>query len=252
MVAREPLERDVPHIVMFLTCLLESPLECEIAHIVPRAGTLVPISESETKITYQVPGFSQHRRCVIARGCLRTAHGAVEPAPAFGGTPLRARRGPRGPSPVGWPHPGSEGASAAILARLRGVCGHGKAPAGAGAFGSAFEVFQDVCQVCGVVAAEVFEEVDFDVHWGFLSLFPLCCTSILSTATPRVKSWERVLRHISGHHKLPNGKTKVSSFQLRTRNLHIRKLLLRRGNLQHGNLHCSNLHLRSSNLRLRR
>ena len=61
--------------------------------------------------------------------------------------------------------------------RLRGhsgrVCGHGKAPAPAGAFGSAFEVFQDVCQVGGVVAAELLEEVDFDVHWGFLSLsFP--------------------------------------------------------------------------------
>nr|DAN45725.1 MAG TPA: hypothetical protein [Caudoviricetes sp.] len=43
-VAREPLERDVSHIVMFLTWLLESPSECEIAHMVPRAGTLVPIS----------------------------------------------------------------------------------------------------------------------------------------------------------------------------------------------------------------
>ena len=47
-----PLERDVSHIVMFLTWLLESPSECEIAHMVPRAGTLVPISESETKLTF--------------------------------------------------------------------------------------------------------------------------------------------------------------------------------------------------------
>lgn len=70
------------------------------------------------------------------------------------------------------------------------------APAGAGAFGSAFEVIQDVRQVRGVVAAELFEEVEFDVHWGFLSLFPLCCTSILSTATPRVKPQRCVLRHI--------------------------------------------------------
>lgn len=83
------------------------------------------------------------------------------------------------------------------------VCGHGKAPAGAGAFGSAFEVFEDVCQVRGVVAAELFEEVDFDVHWGFLSLFPLCCTSILSTATPRVKPQRCVLRHIFGPYTAP-------------------------------------------------
>ena len=66
---------------------------------------------------------------------------------------------------------------------LRGTPVDGEAPAGAGAFGSAFEVFEDVRQVCGVVAAEFFEEVDLDVHWGFLSLFPLCCTSILSTST---------------------------------------------------------------------
>ena len=223
--------------------------------MVPRAGTLVPISESETELAYRVPGFSQHRRCVIARGRLRRRTARSSRPPPSGApprSPQTARRGPRGPSPAGWPRPGSEGASAAVLARLRGVCGHGRAPAGAGAFGSAFEVLQDVCQVCGVVAAELFEEVDFDVHRGFLSLFPLCCTSILSTATPRVKPWRCVLRHIFGHRKLPNGKTKGSSFQLRTRNLHIRKLLLRRGNLQHGNLHGSNLHLRSSNLRLRR
>ena len=66
-----PSECDVLHIVMFLTWLLESPSECEIAHMVPRARTLVPISKSETKLTHQVPGFSQHRRCVIARGRLR-------------------------------------------------------------------------------------------------------------------------------------------------------------------------------------
>lgn len=44
MVAREALERDEDHIVMFLTWLLESTSECEIAHMVARAGTLVPIS----------------------------------------------------------------------------------------------------------------------------------------------------------------------------------------------------------------
>ena len=111
-----------------------------------------------------------------------------------------------------------------LIGHSRRVCGHGKAPAGAGAFGSAFEVFQDVCQVCGVVAAELFEEVDFDVHWGFLSLFPLCCTSILPTATPRVKPQRCVLRHIPGPRKLPNGKTKGSSLQLPTRNLPGRNL----------------------------
>lgn len=47
-----PSECDVPHIVIFLTWLLESPSECEIAHMVPRARTLVPISESETKLTF--------------------------------------------------------------------------------------------------------------------------------------------------------------------------------------------------------
>ena len=168
------------------------------------------------------------------------------------GAPLSARRRPSeglaGLRRQGGPTP----APKAPQRPFSRVCGHGKAPAGAGAFGSAFEVFQDVCQVCGVVAAELFEEVDFDVHWGFLSLFPLCCTSILSTATPRVKPQRCGLHHISGRHKLPNGRTKGSSFQLPARNLHIRKLLLRRGNLQHGNLHGSNLHLRSSNLRLRR
>lgn len=81
--------------------------------------------------------------------------------------------------------------------------GQGKAPAGAGAFGSAFEVFQDVRQVRGVVAAELFEEVDFDVHWGFLSLFPLCCTSILSTTTPRVKPQRCVLHHIFERYTAP-------------------------------------------------
>lgn len=63
----------------------------------------------------------------------------------------------------------------------------GRPPPERGPSGSVFEVGQDVCQVRGVVAAELFEEVDLDVHWGFLSLFPPCCTPILSTATPAVK-----------------------------------------------------------------
>ena len=88
----------VLHIVMSLTWLLESHSECEIAHMVPRAGTLVPISESETKLTYQVPGFSQHRRCVIARRRLRgrCAHTGPSGAPPQASkSPLR---GPQGPS----------------------------------------------------------------------------------------------------------------------------------------------------------
>lgn len=113
----------VLHIVMFLTWLLESPSECEIAHMVPRARTLVPISESVSKLTYQVPGFSQHRRCVIARGRLRARR---RTPPAFGGAPsgfeidaLRAS----GALPVGWPRRGrlrrSEGPSRASEGRLR-------------------------------------------------------------------------------------------------------------------------------------
>ena len=149
------------------------------------------------------------------------ADGPLRASRAFAGrvAPPRPRRRPRG--------------------LLGAVSGQGKAPAGAGAFGSAFEVFQDVRQVRGVVAAELFEEVDFDVHWGFLSLFPLCCTSILSTATPRVKPQRCVLRHISERRKLPNGKTKGSSFQLRTRNLPERNLhpsKLPRGNIRHRNI----------------
>ena len=101
-----PSECDVPHIVMFLTWLLESPSECEIAHMVPRARTLVPISESETKLTYRVPGFSQHRRCVIARGRLRghPAHPRPSRAPPSGFeiAPLRASGAP----PVWWPRRG--------------------------------------------------------------------------------------------------------------------------------------------------
>ena len=117
-----PSECDAPHIVIFLTWLLESPSECEIAHMVPRARTLVPISESETKLTYQVPGFSQHRRCVIARGRLR-GHPAP---PAFGVAPsgfeIAPLRAPEAPPERG-PRRGrlrrSEGPSRASEGRLR-------------------------------------------------------------------------------------------------------------------------------------
>ena len=89
-----PSECDVPHIVIFLTWLLESPSECEIAHVVPRARTLVPISESETKLTYRVPGFSQHRRCVIARGRLRGRLRGRCAHPRPSGAPPRASKSP--------------------------------------------------------------------------------------------------------------------------------------------------------------
>lgn len=145
---------------------------------------------------------------------------APQPAgPRLRGRPPDLADGP----PRAWRAVVGGAAPARARRRLGGrsgrVCGHGGAPAGAGAFGSAFEVFQDVRQVCGVVAAEILEEVDFDVHRGFLSLFPLCRTSILPTATPRVKPQRCVLRHNPGHRKLPNGKTKGSPLHLPTRNL---------------------------------
>ena len=89
-----PSECDVSHNVMFLTWLLESPSECEIAHMVARARTLVPISESESKLTYRVPGFSQHRRCVIARGRLRRRTVRSVRGPAFEGAPSDLADGP--------------------------------------------------------------------------------------------------------------------------------------------------------------
>lgn len=91
--------------------------------MVARARTLVPISESETKLTYQVPGFSQHRRCVIARG---PSPGPPRTPPAFGGTPSGFEIAPlraSGAPPVGWPRRGrlrrSEGPSRASEGRLR-------------------------------------------------------------------------------------------------------------------------------------
>lgn len=117
-----PYKGDEAHIVMFLTWLLESTSECEIAHMVPRAGTLVPISESETKLTYRVPGFSQHRRCVIARGRLRGRPAHPRPSGAPSGFEIAALRA-SGVLPVGWPRRGrlrrSEGPSRASEGRLR-------------------------------------------------------------------------------------------------------------------------------------
>lgn len=119
-----PSECGVSHIVIFLTWLLERPSECEIAHMVPRARTLVPISESETKLTYQAPGFSQHRRCVIARGRLRGR--PLLDTPAFEGAPSGFEIAPlraSGAPPAGWPRRGrlrrSEGPSRASEGRLR-------------------------------------------------------------------------------------------------------------------------------------
>ena len=223
--------------------------------MVPRAGTLVPISESETKLTYQVPGFSQHRRCVIARGRLRRRTAQSSRPPPSGAppqSPQTARRGPRGPSPAG-------GAPPRLRRRLRG---HSRAPRGrlrawegprrGGGLRVSLRSLPGRPPGLRRSSRRVLRRSRFRCPLGFpFSLSP-CCTSILSTATPRVKPQQCVLSHISGRHKLPNGKTKGSSFQLRTRNLPRSNLRVRQGNLPHGNLPPSNIRLRSSNLRLRR
>ena len=196
-----PSECDVPHIVIFLTWLLGGPSECEIAHMVPRARTLVPISESETKLTYQVPGFSQHRRCVIARGRLRAR---LRTPPAFGGAasgfeiaPLRAS----GALPVGWPRRGrlrrSEGPSRASEGRLRAWEG----PRRSGGLRVSLRSLPGCLPGLRCSSRRVPRRSRSRCPLGFpFSLFPLCCTSILSTATPRVKPQRCVLRHISEHH----------------------------------------------------
>lgn len=112
-VAREPLEGDEGHIVMFLTWLLESLSGCEIAHTVARAGTLVPISENETRLTFSETGIFA---TLTLRNCSGPASEAHTPAwrgPAFGGAPQssqtafagrvappRARRRLRGQPPA--------------------------------------------------------------------------------------------------------------------------------------------------------
>ena len=194
-----PSECDAPHIVMFLTWLLESPSECEIAHMVPRARTLVPISESETKLTYQVPGFSQHRRCVIARGRLRVdAEGrgcGVAPS-GFEIAPLRAS----GALPVGLPRRGrlrrSEGPSRASEGRLRAWEG----PRRSGGLRVSLRSLPGRLPGLRCSSRRALRRSRFRCPLGFpFSLSP-CCTSILSTATPRVKPQRCVLRHISEHH----------------------------------------------------
>ena len=190
-----PSECDVSHTVVFLTWLLESPSECEIAHMVPRAGTLVPISESETKLTYQVPGFSQHRRCVIARGRLR-ARLRTPPASGFEIAALRAS----GALPVGWPRRGrrrrSEGPSRASEGRLRAWEG----PRRSGGLRVSLRSLPGRLPGLRCSSRRVLRRSRFRCPLGFpFSLSP-CCTSILSTATPRVKPQRCVLRHISEHH----------------------------------------------------
>lgn len=195
-----PSECDVPHIVMFLTWLLESPSECEIAHMVPRARTLVPISESETKLTYQVPGFSQHRRCVIARGRLRAR---LRTPPVSGGTPSGFEIAPlraSGALPVGWPRRGrlrrSEGPSRASEGRLRAWEG----PRRSGGLRVSLRSLPGCPPGLRCSSRRALRRSRFRCPLGFpFSLSP-CCTSILSTATPAVKPWRCVLRHISEHH----------------------------------------------------
>lgn len=181
-------------------------------------------------------------------------------APASGGAPSEAADGPPRASRA------FAGGAAPPRPRRRlgglpgAVRGHGGAPAGAGAPGSAFEVLQDVRQVCGVVAAELFEEVDSDVHWGFLSLFPLRCTSILSTATPPCQApavcpsphfralygavGYRTVRqrgpHFSYRHvTYPNGtyrRVTLPPSRLRLRTRKLRPSKLPRGNIRHRNI----------------
>ena len=196
-------ECDVPHIVMFLTWLLESPSECEIAHMVPRAGTLVPIPESETKLTYRVPGFSQHRRCVIARGRLRGRPARPRPSGAppseLADAPLRASGAP----PAGWPRRGrlrrSEGPSRASEGRLRAWEG----PRRSGGLRVSLRSLPGRPPGLRRSSRRALRRSRFRCPSGFpFSLSP-CCTSILSTAAPAVKPWRCVLRHISRRHTRP-------------------------------------------------
>ena len=123
------------------------------------------------------------------------------------GGPVPARRRPRG--------------------LLGAVSGQGKAPAGAGAFGSAFEVVQDVRQVRGVVAAELFEEVDLDVHRGSFLSFPFVVPPFYQPPPP-VSSPSGVpfatFSSAIRRRRLPSGKTKGPSSQLPARNLPERNL----------------------------
>ena len=109
---------------MFLTGLLESPSECEIAHMVPRARTLVPISRKcEQLHTYHFPGFSQHRRCVIARGGRRQAHTPAR-RPRLRGHPSGAVCGPL----RAWRAFAGRVAPARARMRLRGLLRAGEGP----------------------------------------------------------------------------------------------------------------------------
>lgn len=186
---------------------------------------------------------------------------APRPAgPRLRGRPLGGRRRPSeglaGLRRRGGPAPAPKAPRRASRGRPRAW----GAPAGAGAPGSAFEVLQDVRQVCGVVAAELFEEVDSDVHWGFLSLFPLRCTSILSTATPPCQApavcpsphfralygavGYRTVRqrgpHFSYRHvTYPNGtyrRVTLPPSRLRLRTRKLRPSKLPRGNIRHRNI----------------
>ena len=181
-----PYKCDVLHIVIFLTWLLESPSECEIAHMVPRAGTLVPISESETKLTYRVPGFSQHRRCVIARGRLRRcpAHPSLRGRPSgFEIAPLRAS----GALPVGWPRRGrlrrSEGPSRAS----EGYPSRRRGPRRSGGLRVSLRSLPGRPPGLRCSSRRALRRSRFRCPLGFpFSLSP-CCTSILPGPGPRVK-----------------------------------------------------------------
>ena len=259
MVAREPLERDVSHIVMFLTWLLESPSECEIAHMVPRARTLVPISESETKITYQVPGFSQHRRCVIARGRLRAAHSPVEPAPAFGGAPSEPADSP--------PRASRAFAGRVAPPRLRRrLRGHSRASEGrlrawegprrSGGLRVSLRSLPGRPPGLRCSSRRALRRSRFRCPSGFpFSLSPLLYLHSIDRHPPVSSPGGVSFATFPGtirHRRLPQGNLHRRSGKLHLRSRNLPRSNLPAGNFRRRNLPGGNLHIRSSNLRLRR
>ena len=236
MVAREHIERDEGHIVMFLTWLLESPLECEIAHMVARAGTLVPMSENETKLTYQVPGFSQHRRCVIQPGAVS---GAAAHTPVSGGTPsgfeIAALR-PSGAPPVGWPRRGRlrrwEGPSRASEERLRAWEG----PRRSGGLRVSLRSPPGRLPGLRCSSRRALRRSRFRCPLGFLSLFPplLYLNSINRhppLSSPSGVSFATFLATIR-HRSLPQGNLRRRSGRLRLRSRNIPRGKLPTGNFR--------------------
>ena len=227
--------------------------------MVPRARTLVPISKSETKLTYQVPGFSQHRRCVIARGPSPEAHTPVEPGTGLRGRPseladaaLRASEG----LPVGWPRRGrlrrSEGPSRASEGRLRAWEG----PRRSGGLRVSLRSLPGRLPGLRCSSRRAPRRSRSRCPLGFpFSLSPLLYLHSINrhppVSSPSGVSFATFLSTIR-HGNLHTGNLhrRSSRLHLRSRNLPRGNLLA--SNLRQRNLPRGNLHLRSSNLRLRR